>query len=366
MEKECNKISDSQDIDIVEIAKKIYYGRKLVFKYCCIAFVVGIIVSFSIPKEYTTTVTLASEVTKSSSSSSMAALASMAGINLGSNNSRDALSPLLYPEVVTSTSFIVDMFNIPVKSKDGEIETTLSNYVKEYQKSPWWSSIISAPFRLIGWVKSLFIKENNVEDKKEINTFCLTKEEKDIVKAIKGALNIAVDKKTAVITIGVTMQDPLISACIADSVMSRLQNHITNYRTSKARIDMNFAQKIYDESKDEYYKAQQAYADYVDKNQNITLLSVQTKQQRLLNDMQLAYGIYTQNAQQLQLAKAKVQENTPVYAVIEPATVPLGPSKPSKLKTIVGFVFLSIVLSCSWLVFGRNLANKINKKCPKI
>lgn len=358
---ECNKISENQEIDIVEIAKKLYDGKKIILKYCSIAFFIGLIVSLSIPKEYTTTVTLASEVTKSTSSSSMVALASMAGINIGSNNSRDALSPLVYPEIVSSTSFIVDMFDIPVKSKDGEINTTLSKYINEYQKKPWWSSIFSAPFKLVAFLKSLFSDNTEKSIKNKLNPFCLTNEEMGIVNAIKKSFSVTVDKKTAIITIGVTMQDPLISACIADSVMNRLQNHITKYRTSKAKIDLEFSQNLYNTSKEEYYRAQQEYADYVDKNQNITLLSVQTKQQRLLNDMQLAYGIYTQNAQQLQLAKAKVQENTPVYAVIEPATVPLSATKPSKLMTVGAFVFLSIILSCSWIIFGKNFISKLRK-----
>lgn len=342
----------NQEIDLLKLAKTIWQGRKFILKSCGIAAAIGIVVAFSIPKEYTTTVTLASEVTKTSSSSSMAALASMAGINLGSSNSRDALSPLIYPEVVSSTPFIIDLLDIPVQSKDGEINTTISDYLLEYQKSPWWSAILGLPSKMISWTVSLFKSEDKEEsESKTIDSFNLSAKEAGIIGALRSRISVEVDKQTAIITLQTTMQDPMISAILADSVRSKLQSHITNYRTGKARIDLEFAEKIYKESKEDYYKAQDNYASYVDKNQNIMLKSVQTKQERLQNEMQLAFNVYNQAAQQLQVAKAKVQENTPIYAVIQSASVPLRASKPSKMIILVGFVFLGGICSSAWVLF---------------
>ena len=118
---------------------------------------------------------------------------------------------------------------------------------------------------------------------------------------------------------------------------------------------MDFTQRLYDEAQKKYYDAQQAYADYVDMNQNISLRSVQTRQARLQNEMNLAYNLYNQMAQQLQLAKAKVQENTPVYTIVQAATVPLRASKPSKMMILIGFIFLAGVGSVGWILFGREL-----------
>lgn len=353
-----NISSNSQEIDLIGLAMTLWKRRMFIIKSCGIAAVIGLVVAFSIPKEYTTTVTLASEVTKSSSSTSMAALASMAGINLGNTNSRDALSPLIYPEIVASTPFLADLLTIPVHSIDGEINTTISEYLSEKQKSPWWSSILGLPSKMISWTLSLFkSKEGKSSEKNQIDTFNLTAKEAGILGALKSRISVEVDKQTAVITLQTTMQDPLISAVLADSVCSKLQEHITNYRTSKARIDLEFAQKIFNESKNNYYKAQDEYANYVDKNQNIMLKSVQTQQERLQNEMQLAFNVYNQAAQQLQMAKAKVQENTPIYAVIQSASVPLRASKPSKMIILIGFVFLAGVTSSAWILF-RNAFSK--------
>ena len=225
----------------------------------------------------------------------------------------------------------------------------------EYQRSPWWSSVISAPFKLIGWTVSLF-KEKEVEDKDApIDPSRLTPDADRIAKALSGRISVSVDKKTGVTTLSVTMQDPVISAQITDTVMHRLQNYITDYRTNKARHDLAFTEHLYAEAKADYEQAQQKYAQFVDANQNIILRSYMAEQERLQNEMNLAYQVYTQVSQQLQMAKAKVQEITPVYTVVQPATVPLRASKPNKIMILIGFVFLAGVGCVGWILFVKDL-----------
>lgn len=149
--------------------------------------------------------------------------------------------------------------------------------------------------------------------------------------------------------------DPDISVSLTDTVMHCLQNYITDYRTNKARHDLAFTEKLYGEAKASYEDAQKKYANFVDANQNIILLSYRAEQERLQNEMNLAYQVYTQVSQQLQMARAKVQEITPVYTVVQPATVPLKPAKPNKLMILIGFMFLAGVGSVGWILFVKDL-----------
>ena len=345
---------EEQEIDLIELAKKVWAERKLVFKACGYAVLVGLIVAFSIPREYSTSVTLAPESTGKSTGGSMGALAAMAGINMGSSVGEDALYPDLYPDIVSSTPFLTELFDVKVKDDKEKIDTTLYAYLDEHQRAPWWSAIVSAPFKVLGWTISLF-KDDEAEGSGVLDPFRLTKEEANIAEALSKRIAVSVDKKTGVTTLTVTMQDPLISASLTDTVMCRLQNYITEYRTNKARHDLAFTEKLYIEAKNNYTEAQGKYASFVDANQNIILLSYRAEQERLQNEMNLAYNVYTQVAQQLQMAKAKVQEITPVYTVVQPATVPLRPSKPSKPMILIGFVFLAGVGSVGWILFVKDL-----------
>lgn len=344
--------NQEQEIDLIELAQKIWAERKLVFKACGIAAVIGIVVAFSIPKEYETKVTLAPETTGGKGiSGSMGALASMAGINLGGGaNGEDALSPELYPNIVSSTPFLVELFNVNVENKEGNINTTLFDYMDNHQKSTWWSYILSAPFKALGWTMSLFRGDEKEDGNNEVNPFSLTKDQQRVAEQISKSITSSVDKKSGVITLAVTMQDPLISAALTDTVMKKLQNYIIDYRTNKARHDLAFTEKLYKEAKNSYYKAQQAYAAYTDGNMNVVMARYKTEQERLQNEMNLAYNVYNQVAQQLQMSKAKVQEITPVYTVVQPAVVPLKPSKPSKPLILIGFVFLAAFGSIGWIL----------------
>ncbi|WP_300693174.1 Wzz/FepE/Etk N-terminal domain-containing protein [uncultured Bacteroides sp.] len=344
---------EEQEIDLMELAAKVWAERKLVFKACGYAIIVGLIVAFSIPREYSTSVTLAPESTGKSAGGSMGALAAMAGINMGASIGEDALSPDLYPDIVSSTPFLIELFDVKVKDDKEMVDTTLYVYLDEHQRAPWWSAVTSAPFKVLGWVISLFRDDEEPGDG-ALNPFRLTKDEANIAEALSNRIAVSVDKKTGVTTLTVTMQDPLISASLTDTVMHRLQNYITEYRTNKARHDLAFTEKLYNEAKANYTEAQEKYASFVDANQNIILLSYRAEQERLQNEMNLAYNVYTQVAQQLQMAKAKVQEITPVYTVVQPATVPLRPSKPSKPMILVGFVFLAAAGSVGWILFVKD------------
>ena len=355
---------EEQEIDLLELAARVWADRKLVLKCCGVAVLVGLVVAFSIPKEYTTTVTLAPESAQGSASmNGLSALAGMAGINLRSGqNGGDALNPELYPDIVSSVAFSTELFDVPVQAEKDSLKCTLYEYLDEHQRAPWWSAVTGFPFKCLGWVMSLFRDEEEAGPAQGVDPFRLTKDEAGIVKALNSRIAVSVDKKTSVITLGVTMQDPLISATLTDTVMAKLQAYITDYRTNKARHDLAFTQQLYDEARAKYYEAQQAYADYVDMNQNITLRSVQTRQERLQNEMTLAYNLYNQTAQQLQLAKAKVQESTPVFTVVQAPTVPLRASKPSKPMILIGFVFLAGVGSVGWILFGRDLLANMRRE----
>ena len=345
---------EEQEIDLIELAQKVWASRKLVFKACGIAALVGLVVAFSIPKEYSTSVTLAPESGGKSGGGSMGALAAMAGINLGTSSGEDALSPELYPDIVSSTPFLIELFDVKVKDQKAKVDTTLYAYLKEEQRSPWWSAIFSAPFKVLGWTLSLF-KDEPEEGDAKLDPFRLTRDESAIADALSKRISVSVDKKTGVTTLSVTMQDPLISASLTDTVMHCLQNYITDYRTNKARHDLAFTEKLYGEAKASYEDAQKKYANFVDANQNIILLSYRAEQERLQNEMNLAYQVYTQVSQQLQMARAKVQEITPVYTVVQPATVPLNPAKPNKLMILIGFMFLAGVGSVGWILFVKDL-----------
>lgn len=344
------------DIDIMEYVRKLLKGWRFIFKCCCVGVVLGLVVAFSLVRSYTSTSKLAPEVASRSGGGNLSSLASLAGINLGSVGTADVMSPELYPEIVSSTPFVVDLFSLPVqfKYKKEDTEAPLYDYLKDYTRTPWWSSVMSAPFKALGWFMGLFReKVEPVEGFDNVNPVELTNKQARIAKVIRESVVVNVDKKTSLVTITTTAQDPHVAAQVCQAVIDKLQSYITDYRTEKARHDLEYYESLYEKAQESYFEAQQKYARYVDANQGVVLQRVRTEESRLQNEMNLRYELYNSCAQQVQMAKAKVQEETPVYTVLLPASVPLKPEKPSKAMVLALFVFLSAMVGSAWVLWGK-------------
>ena len=356
-----NKHPQEEEIDLLELALKVWAERKWILKCCGYAVIVGLVIAFSIPKEYTATATIAPELSDGKNGGGLSSLAAMAGINMSASSSADAIYTDLYPDIVSSTPFITELFDVHVESLNAKIDTTLYGYIDDYQRSPWWSAVTSAPFKVLGWIISIFKDKEEPRDNAKLDPFHLTNEEADVVRALSQRISVFVDKKTGLTTLSVTMQDARIAACLTDTVMSQLQNYVTEYRTNKARKYFQFQQSLFERKKKEYEKAQEEYAKFADANKNIILLSYRVEQERLENDMRLAYNVYTSVAQQLQVAEAKVQEITPVYTIVEPATIPIRAAKPNKAMVLIGIVLLVGVGCVGWILFGKKIFRDLKK-----
>lgn len=348
--------NDELEIDWMDILRRIYAIRKTLYKAAGVGVVLGIIIALSIPKQYTVTVTLSPEMGGDKANGGLASLASSFLGGGTSNSSNDALNVTLAPDIVASTPFILELFNTRVQTLNEELDTTLVTYLDE-QKQPWWGYIKAIPGIAINTVKSLFTEK--VDTVSILNPFQLTEKEAAKVEGLRKAIIANVDKKTAMTTITVTLQDPKVTAIVADSVVGKLQQYIVDYRIKKAKEDCAYLEELYKERQKEYYQAQSKYAHYFDTNRNIAFQSVRAEQERLQNDMNLAYQVYSQVAQQLQVARAKIQEEKPVFAVVEPATIPLLPSGTSRKVILLSIVFLTVCGTSIWKIFGVYLLNQI-------
>ena len=359
-----NHNDEEIEIDLMDLLRKVIGIRKKIYKAAGIGLIIGIIVAISIPKQYTVEVTLSPEMGNNKGGGLSGLAASFLGSGVSMGDGTDALNASLSADIVSSTPFLLELSNMKVPVSGSE-EISLSSYLDE-ESSPWWSYVIGFPGMVIGGVKSLFIEDEDesiFSDKASQGTIELSKKESQKIESLKKKIVASVDKKTSMTSVTATFQDSKIAAVVADSVVKKLQEYIIDYRTSKSKEDCLYLEKLFKERQQEYYVAQKKYADYMDSHDNIILQSVRTEQERLQNDMSLAYQVYSQVASQLQVARAKVQEEKPVFAVVEPAVVPLYPSGTSRKVYVLVFVFLSVCIVISWNLFGKDLLSKFKEVC---
>lgn len=377
--KEKNEIPYVQEFDGIDfraLFRKLLDGWKVILKWCAVAAVLAIIAGFSIPKEYTVTSRMALESGSSGSGSggTLGTLASMAGINLGSiGGASDIMSPDLYPEILTSTPFVLELFPMQVQFEDKKGEHTISyyEYVRDYIRKPWWNAVLHAPGRILSWFLGLFhrqdpgeaVRNENEEEIsfEQIDPSNLTMEQVGVSGEMRQRISWSVDKKSSVIRLVVKAQHPEVATQVSGAVIRLLQKYLVDYRTEKARRDLAYYEQLFEEAQQEYYQAQQRYASFLDHNQSVITQRGRADQDRLKNEMSLAYSLYNSCAQQVQGAKAKVQLDTPVFNVIDPPQTPFF-GKPRKSTLLFLFVFLGAIFASLWVLWGRDAIASLRRE----
>ena len=323
-------------IDLRKTFKIIWAEKHLFYKSLPIAFILACAYIFSLPRYYATDTKLAPEMENSLGKGSLGSIASSLGLNIGEIQTTDAITPLLYPDLMEDNGFITSLFNVKVKSKDGKINTIYYNYLKNLQKKPWWISIFST--------------EKNENNIKSTNAYDLSRKDDEIASTIRDIISLHVNSKSGVISITVQDQNPFICKTMADSVREKLQTYITNYRTNKARSDYEYYKKLTLNAKQEYEKVRRQYASMADASTHVSLKSVELRMEDLENDMQLKFNTYTNLNNQLQAAKAKVQERTPVFTILKGAAVPIKPAGPKRMIFVAVITLLTFLGTAIWIL----------------
>lgn len=344
-----NKI---QPIDMSKLLGKLLPYKKLYAYVMGTTLVAVYLIMVCVPRYYTSGVSLAPETSGTSISGSLESLASSFGLggSLAKMNSSDALYAEIYPEVVASKNFIVELLPVEIKTRkrDENIQCTYYDYLMKHQKAAWWTYIIEG-------VKQWFADDDEAGGKKsaKISVFDHSKKQEEIFEAVQGLITCRYDKKTDIVYIDVKDQDPLVCATMAEVTCKKLQEFIIKYRTNKARIDYEYYQKLTEKSKSDYEEALKKYASSADAYTNTVMATYQAKVEALENDMQAKYNIYNAMNSQLQAAHAKLQEATPAFSVIESASVPTKPAGPKRMLISIFMSILSAIVLTGKLLLKK-------------
>lgn len=327
---------------------------KTLMWWCIGGFVLGCIFALATPRKYVCISKLAPELS-STATSRLSSVASLVGFTSSVLGTTDAVYPMVYPDLVHSPEFIVDLFDMPVSflDKKDSVHTTLYDYMENYSGKTAVGDVLFAPMNLLGKLMEKIKNEDEEDSTAVFDSFKMTRKQGMIYKKLCKCIEAEIDKKTLVVTIKTSLDERFICAELSREVNGKIKEYVTRYRTEKAAYDRDYYNKMYEESKIEYLAAQDRYSRYVDSHQGVVLQYVNTERELLRNEANLQYQLYSSMAQQLQNAEAKVQLETPVFAEIVSPTVPFKSVNSRKTKALA-FAFLAFLIGAVWvLVKGR-------------
>lgn len=357
------KIIQDDEIDLIELAKTVWAGRWFIAKVTGVFMVLGLVIAFTSPVEYEASTKLLPEATEGSSPSlgGLGGLAGLAGIDLGSMSSTGGvLSPQLYPEIVNSLPFILDVMNDTIYFEDKNIRITSFDYFENIAKPSLLGYLMKYTVGLPGVIKSS-ISSDELErvSTKDNNAFYrLSKDQWELVEKFKERVALNIDEETGLISISVEMPDAYAAAEVTKKIEREVTEAVIKYKTDKSKENLAFVVKAFEDAKSEFESVQVRLARATDRNMNVSSATAQIELRRIENEYDVAFEVYKGLASQVEQAKIKLKEDTPVFTVLEPVRVPEDKSKPMRIVLIIICAFLGIFAGLGLMAI-RNVSNKL-------
>lgn len=357
------KTTEEDEIDLIELAKTLWSGRKTIIYIVFIFMFIGLAIALLSPKEYTASTTMVPQLSNSNSTlGGLSSLAAIAGFNLNSNLETTELSPYVYPQIIESVPFQLQIMNTPFIISDIDHKVTLYEYYTEIANPGSLSAIVKytvgLPGVIIGALRGDHLETINSNN---TNTIRLTEEQEDVRKIIAENISLETNDKEGFVVLSSRFHDPELAAEVAKKAQELLQQYITEFKIEKATAQLEFIQERYAEKKEEYELAQQNLAAFEDNNKNITSATAATERVKLTNDYQLAFEVYSQLAQQQEQAQIKVKEDTPVFSVLKPVVIPIEKSAPNRPLILIIWIFLGGIIGVGW-IFGKQFLSVVKEK----
>lgn len=306
--------------------------------------ILGVFYSLSKPDEFTASVRVMPELKGSSGGGGMGdirSLAGLAGVNIDNAGAPEAIRPDLYPDIIQSIPFTLYLLGQPVT--EGATPFSLERFLTEKSKGG-----------IMGWIAgSQDGKESALPIEKNVKTLQLTSLQESLSRQINQRVTAAIDRKSGIITITSVMPDPSVAAITAGKTLDYLTNYVTNYRTGKARQQLDFLNQQVSNANRRYQSAEYTLSSYRDRNRALFLNTAKIEEQRLQADYLLAQTVFNDLSKQLEQARIKVQEEAPVFQVLEPARVPLQKSAPRRSTIVLGFFAFGALMGLAWSFVRR-------------
>jgi len=368
--KDTNQISTSRvehedEIDLIALAKTLWEGRRTVIKTTLIFMVLGLFIAIFSAKEYTASTTMVPQSAEGGSKlgGSLGGLAAMAGINLGSMGGGSTIPPTLYPKIVNSIPFQKELMQTPLSIEGQKEEVSFAEYYLEIKKPGLLGYIKKYSIGLPGLIlKSIRGEAAASSLQLEAGSLIsISQDEKKLINILSAQLSIEVNDKDGYVSISARMPEAKSSAQMVQKAQVLLQEAITDFKIQKAQDQLAFVEERYAEKEKEAKNAQKKLASFRDRNKNVSTATAQTEQERLTAEYNLVYGVYSELAKQLETQKIQVKEDTPIFTIIEPVSIPMDKSKPNRPMTLVIWTFLGGIVGVG-MVFGKEFFTSIKDK----
>lgn len=365
-------VQESDEIDLVDLLRKLWVKRRLILIVTAIFLLIGIFVAMVSPVSYTASCTVVPQ-SGESKSGGLGGVAAMMGVNLGTSMmSEGILSPDIYPEIVKSVPFTLEIMQTPIvtEKSDGKTITLYEYYTeKQYQDRNLLGSIKKYTLGLPGVILGSFRKEEPVQETvargDTVTVYSLNIEEKSVYNAIQESIQVSTNPKDGYVSIGYSFPEAKPAAEVANQIYRTLEKYVASFKSEKLEDNLQFVEESYETARKDFLQAQSRLAAFQDANRGLVTATARSTETRLQSEFNIAFSVYSELAKQREQARIAVKENQTILTLVNPAVVPNEKSAPRRSIILIGFLFLGFVAACGWVLgkpYVQNLYREIEAK----
>jgi LPS O-antigen subunit length determinant protein (WzzB/FepE family) len=351
--------SEEDSIDIIALLKQLWSARKFIIKTTLVFTLVGLLVAVLSTKQYTSSTTFVPIGQGKSTGGNLGGLASLAGINLGgSNDNGGKISPELYPQIVNSIPFQLELLKTPLKIEGQDTLVSYKEYYTNIYKPGVLSSIKKYTLGLPGVIISSLRGEDSEKSVTKKNKIIhISQEENKLILQLEEQVTLEVNAKEGFVSIATTLSEALASAQLTLKAQELLQEYALNFKTQKSIEQLSYIEERFLEKKKEFDTVKMKLALFQDRNNAINTAVGKTKLLQLQSDYNLSLTVYTELAKQLETQRLQVKKDTPIFTVLKPVTVPTKRSSPKRALILIIYIFLGVILSMGFVLIKEPVLN---------
>lgn len=349
-----NTPSANDEIDLLLLVKTIWANRKLVVSIIVVFSMCGVLMALLLDKEYTASSTFVPQTSEPGKiGGSLGGLASIAGIDLGGMGAGSEIPPTLYPKIVASVTFQKELLKAKVNPLGIEQAVTYQYYYDSVFNEGLLSQIGKYTVGLPGIIIKKIKGASDIDgSQNQFDLVNITQSDFEHFKRITNQIAIQHNQKEGFVSLSFKMPEPLMAAQMAKYAEELLQKEVIEYKIQNAREQLKFTEARFEEKKIEFEKIQNRLANFRDRNQNLSSAMVLNQLEKLEADYNFAFNVYSELAKQLEQSKLQVSQDTPVFSVIQPVSIPIEKSAPKRPLVVLVFAILGMIVSFGY-IFGK-------------
>lgn len=363
---------NNDEIDLVDLLRKLWLKRKFILMVTGVFLLIGLFVALFSPVKYTSSCTVVPQ-NGENKSGGLSGVAAMMGVNLGTAMmSEGILSPHVYPEIIKSVPFTLEIMQTPIATKrsNGKAITLYEYYTnKQYRDKNVLGSIKKYTLGLPGMLLGSLRKKSPVEETAfpmdSATVYTLNEEEKEIYEAIQGSIQVSTNPKEGYVSLSYSFPEAQPAAEVTDNLYRTLEKYVTSFKSEKLEDNLQFVEESYETARQDFLQAQSRLAAFQDANRRLATATARSNEMRLQSEFNIAFSVYSELAKQREQARIAVKENQTILTLVNPAVVPHEKSAPRRSIILVGFLFLGVIVACGWVLgkpYVRNILLEIENK----